>query len=144
MMRRSSLSSASGLESISMRMRAAASSMRSIALSGSLAVGDVTMRERRRGDDRRVGDLTLWCTVVALLQPAQDGDRVLDRGLIHQHLLEAPLEGGVLSMYLRYSSRRRGADAMQLAAGEGRLEHVARVHGAFGLARAHHGGAARR
>ena len=35
MMRRSSLSSSSGFESISMRMRAAASSIRSIALSGS-------------------------------------------------------------------------------------------------------------
>jgi hypothetical protein len=33
---------------------------------------------------------------------------------------------------------RRGADAVQLAAGEHRLEHVARVHGPFGRARADH------
>ena len=42
-------------------------------------------------------------------------------------------------MYLRYSSERRRADAMQFAARERRLEHVARIDGAFRFARADHG-----
>ena len=31
-------------------------------LVGQLAVGDVAVRQRRGGDDRRIGDLDLWCT----------------------------------------------------------------------------------
>ena len=43
------------------------------------AVGDVAVREHRRGDDRaRRVIRTPWCDLVALLQAAQDRDRVLD------------------------------------------------------------------
>ena len=108
-------------------------------LVGQLPVGDVAVRERRRRDDRRIGDLDPVVHLVALLQAAQDRDRVLDRGLVHQHLLEAPLERGVLLDVLAVFVERGRADAMQLAARERGLEHVARVHGAFGLAGADHG-----
>jgi len=47
--------------------------------------------------------------------------------------LEAALERGSFSMYLRYSSMVVARRA-QLAAGEERLEHVRRVHGSLGLA----------
>ena len=96
-----------------------------------LAVGDVAVRERRRGDDRRIGDLDLVVHLVALLQAAQDRDRVLDRGLVDQHLLEAPLERGVLLDVLAVLVERGRADAVQLAAGERGLEHVAGIHGAL-------------
>jgi hypothetical protein len=75
----------------------------------------------------------------ALLQAAQDRDGVLDRGLIHQHRLEAPLERGVLLDVLAVLVERGGADAVQLAAREQRLEHVAGVHRALGLAGADDG-----
>ena len=39
------------------------------------------MRELRRGDDRRVGDVDAVVHLVALLQAAQDRDRRLDRRL---------------------------------------------------------------
>ena len=104
-----------------------------------LAVGDVAVRERRGGHDRRIGDLDPVVHLVALLQAAQDRDGVLDRGLIHQHLLEAPLERGILLDVLAVLVERGGADAVQLAARERRLEHVAGIHGAFGLAGADHG-----
>ncbi len=64
--------------------------------------------------------------------------------LVDQHLLEAALERGVLLDVLAVFVERGRADAMQLAARERRLEHVARVHRAFGLARADHACAARR
>ena len=108
-------------------------------LVGQLTVGDVAMRERRGGDDRGVGDLDLVMNLVALLQAAQDRDRVLDRRLVDQHLLEAPLERGVLLDVLAVFVERRRADAVQLAARERGLQHVARVHRAFGLAGADHG-----
>ena len=56
-----------------------------------------------------------------------------------QHLLEAPLERGVLLDVLAVLVERRRADAVQLAARERGLQHVAGVHGAFGLAGADHG-----
>ena len=46
---------------------------------------------------------------------------------------------GSFSMCLRYSSSGGGADAVQLAARERRLEHVAGVHGALGGAGADDG-----
>ena len=69
--------------------------------------------------------------LVALLQAAQDGDGVLDARLADEDLLEASLEGGVLLDVLAVLVEGRRADEAQLAAGEQRLEHVARVHGAL-------------
>ena len=46
-------------------------------LVGQEAVGDVALRERGRGDDRRVLDAHAVVHLVALLEPAQDRDRVL-------------------------------------------------------------------
>ncbi len=62
----------------------------------------------------------------------------LDRWLVDQHLLEAALERGVLLDVLAVFVERGRADAMQLAARERRLQHVAGVHRAFGLAGADH------
>ena len=61
------------------------------------------------------------------------------RRLVHQDRLEAPLQGGVLLDVLAVLVQRGGADAVQLAAGQHRLEQVAGVHRALGLARADHG-----
>ena len=75
----------------------------------------------------------------ALAQAAQDRDGVLDRRRLDQHGLEAALERGVLLQVLAVFVERGGADAVQLAAGEHGLEHVAGVDGALGLARADDG-----
>ena len=70
--------------------------------------------------------------LVALLEPAQDRDRVGDGRLAHEHRLEAPLERGVLLDVLAVLVERRRADRAQLAAREHRLEHVRGVDGALG------------
>ena len=77
--------------------------------------------------------------LVALLQAAQDRDGVLDRRLIDQDRLEAPFQGGILLDVLAVLVERGGADAVQLAAGQHRLEQVAGVHRPFGLAGADDG-----
>ena len=69
--------------------------------------------------------------LVAVLEPAQDADGVFHRRLADQHLLEAALQGGVLLDVLAVLVERGGADQPQLAAGQHRLDHVARVHGAL-------------
>ena len=61
------------------------------------------------------------------------------RRLVDDHRLEAPLERGVLLDVLAVLVQRGRADAVQLAAGEHRLEHVAGVHRALGRAGADDG-----
>ena len=60
-------------------------------------------------------------------------------GSPHHDRLEAPLERGVLLDVLAVLVERRRADRVQLAAREHRLQHVRRVHRAFGRAGADHG-----
>ena len=61
------------------------------------------------------------------------------RRLADQDRLEAPLQRGVLLDVLAVLVERRRADAVQLAARQHRLEHVAGVHRALGRARADDG-----
>ncbi len=103
-----------------------------------LPVADVAVRKRRGRDDRGVRDLDLVVDLVALLQATQDRDRVLDARLIDKHLLEPALERRVLFDVLAVLVERSRADAVQLAARERGLQHVAGVHRALGLAGADH------
>jgi hypothetical protein len=103
------------------------------------AVGDVAVREHGRGDQRVVLDAHAVVHLEALAQAAQDRDGVLDRRRVDHHRLEAPLERGVLLDVLAVLVERGGADAVQLAAGEHRLEEVAGVRRALGAAGADDG-----
>ena len=105
-------------------------------LVGEETVGDVAVGERSGGDERAVVDAHAVEHLVALLEAAEDGYRVLHRRLVHLHGLEAALKRGVLFDVLAVLVERGRADAVQLAAGEHRLEEVAGVHAALGLARA--------
>ncbi len=103
-------------------------------LVGQEAVGDVAVREHRRGDERRVADPDAVMRLVALLQAAQDRDGVLHGRLVDEDGREAALEGGVLLDVLAVLVERRGADAAKLAAGEHRLQEVRGVDRALGRA----------
>ena len=105
-------------------------------LVGEEAVGDVAVGEHRGRDERRVADAHAVVRFVALLQSAQDRDRVGDGRLADEDRLEAALERGVLLDVLAVLVERGRADGAQLAAREHRLEQVARADGAFGGARA--------
>ena len=91
-------------------------------LVGQEAVRDVAVGERRRRDNRAVGDPHAVVQLVLLLQPAQDRDSVLHRRLAHEHRLEPPLQRRVLLDVLLVLVERRRADAVQLAACQGRLQ----------------------
>ena len=108
-------------------------------LVGQEAVGDVAVRQRRRRDERAVGDAHAVVQLVLLLEAAQDRDRVLDRRLVDEHRLEAPRQRRVLLDVLAVLVERGRADAVQLTAGEGRLQQVAGIHRALGLAGADDG-----
>ncbi len=105
-------------------------------LVGQETVGDVAVRERRRRDDRGIGDAHAVVQLVLLLEPAQDRYGVGHGRLADEHRLEAPLERRVLLDMLAVFVERGRADAVQLAARQCGLEQVGGVHGAFALARA--------
>ncbi len=72
--------------------------------------------------------------LVFVLQAAQDRDGVLDRRLGDEDRLEAPRQRGILLDMLLVLVERGGADAVQLAARQRRLQQVGRIHRAVGLA----------
>jgi hypothetical protein len=82
--------------------------------------------------------------LVALADARQDLDRLLERGLLDHDRLEASLEGRVALDVLAVLVEGRRADALQLAAGEWRLEDVRGVDRALGRARRRRACAARR
>ena len=71
---------------------------------------------------------------IAVLEPAQNADRILDRRLADEHWLKTALQRRVLlDIFLIFIERRR-ANAMQFAARQSRLEQVRRIHRAIALA----------
>ena len=101
-------------------------------LVGQVAVADVAVGQVGRGHDGLVGDGDPVVRLVLVAHALEDLDGVGERGLLHLHRLEAALEGGVLLEVLAVLVERGGADGLQLAAGEHRLEDAGRVDGAFG------------
>jgi len=77
--------------------------------------------------------------LVFVLEPAQDGDGILDARLVDIDRLEAPGEGRVLlDIFLVFIERGR-PDAVQFPACERRLEQIGGVHRALCLASADEG-----
>ena len=103
------------------------------------AVGNVAVAQLGRRDDGRVGDIDAVVHLVALFEAPQNSHGGFHGGLADQDFLEAALQRGVFFDVLAVLIKGGGAHAMELAAGQRGLEHIARVHGTLGLASAHHG-----
>ena len=97
------------------------------------ARGDVTVGKRGRLDERGVFDAHAVVDLEALLEAAQDRDRIGHAGRIDQDLLEAAFERGILLHVLAELLQSRGTDAVQLTARQHGLEEIGRVHRAVGL-----------
>ena len=104
-------------------------------LVGQVAVGDVAVGQVGRGHERLVGDRDPVVRLVAVAEALEDLDGVGDGGLVDLDGLEAALERGVLLEVLAVLVERGGADGLQLAAGQHRLEDRRGVDGALGGAR---------
>src|SRR5262249_23022175 len=108
-------------------------------LVGQKPIGDVSIRERRSGDKRRIADRHPMMNFVTLAQSAKNADCILDRRFLYEHGLEAPFERGIfLDMFTVLVERRR-ADATEFTARERRLEHIGRVHRALCRSRSDQG-----
>ena len=71
--------------------------------------------------------------LVILLDAVHDGQRIGHAGLFHADRLEAALESLILLDILAVLVEGGGADDLDLTAGEGGLEDIARVHGTLAL-----------
>ena len=83
-------------------------------LVGKVAVSDVP-DQVGGGLHRVVGDRDLVVLLVALADPHEDLDGLLERRLLDHHRLEAALEGRVALDVLAVLVERRRADALELA-----------------------------
>jgi hypothetical protein len=101
-------------------------------LVGQEAVADIPVGQGRGGDQRVVGDAHAVVDLVLLLEAPENRDGVRHARLAHQDRLEAALQRGVLFDVLAVLVQGRGPDDVQLAPGQRRLEHVARVHRPLG------------
>ena len=100
-------------------------------LIGQETVGNITVREHGGREDGRVLDAHPVVDLEFLLQPAQNRDGVVHRGLAHHHGTETARQGGVLFDVLLVLVERGGPDAAQLSASQRRLQQVGRVNRAF-------------
>ena len=108
-------------------------------LVGKEAVSYVTRREVGRGVDGILGDGHLVMRLVALLDAIEYGNGLLHGGLFHVDGLEAPLQGSIPLHMLAVVVQGSGADALQLSAGQRRLQDVGGVHRSLGGPGAHYG-----
>ena len=102
-------------------------------------VGDIAVGQGGRGNERAVLNFHAVVHLVPFFQAAQDGNGVLHRRLVDGDRLETAFQRRILLNILPVFVQRGGADAVQLAPRQHRLEQVACVHGAVRLARAHDG-----
>ena len=92
-----------------------------------LAISDIPIGHIRRGDQGLVGDGDAVVGFVALAQAFQDLDGMGDRGLLDLDGLESALQSSVLFQVFAVFLGGRGADGLELAAGEHRLEDAGGV-----------------
>ena len=98
---------------------------------GQETVGDIALAEDGRRHHRAVRNAHTVMHFVALLETAQDTDRIFHARLVDKDGLEASFQGGIfLDMFAIFIQRRR-ANRMQFAACQHGLEHVRGVHCPF-------------
>ena len=99
----------------------------------------VAVREPRRRHQGIVADADAVVDLVALFQAAQNRHCVVHRWLAHHYRLKPSLQRLVLLDVLAVFVERGGTDAAQIAARQGRLEHVGGVDRALRRAGADQG-----
>ena len=97
------------------------------------------MRQCCCGNDCSVLDAHAVVHFVAFFQAAKNRNGVFHTRLADQHRLESPFERGVFFNVFFVFIECRRANRAQFATRERRLQHVGRVHGAFGGARSDEG-----
>ena len=104
-------------------------------LVGQETVGNIAVGQGRGGDERSVLNLDAVVDLIPFLQTTQDRDSVLNGRFVDHDRLETAFQRGVLLDIFAVLIKRSRTNAVQLAAGQHRLEQVAGIHRAISLAR---------
>ena len=102
-------------------------------LVGQIAVGDIPLAQGHGGVQHIGGHLHMVVLLVVMLDAAHHGQRISDAGFLHPHGLEPALQRLVLLDILAVLVEGGGTDDLDLAAGEGGLQDIARIHGTLAL-----------
>ena len=102
-------------------------------------VGNIAIRQLRCTHQRAVLNANSVVHLIALLEPAQNCDRLLDRRFLHRHGLEPPLQRRIFLDVLAILIQRRRANTAQFPTRQLRLQHVRRIRRTLGIARADDG-----
>ena len=94
--------------------------------------GDVAIGESDRGLECFIGEFCLMMGLVFRAQPFKNLDRLVDRGRIDFHGLEATFKSGVFLDVFTVFVHCRRTDALQFPTTQSRLNDVRSIHGAFG------------
>ena len=108
-------------------------------LVGQESVADVAVGQAHGAHERGIRDPYAVVHLVALLEPAQDGQGLVHAGFADENRLEPPLQSRVLLDMQPVFVERRRAHHAKLAPSQGGLEHVPRVHRPLGRPGPHHG-----
>ncbi len=119
-----------------MRSSAAASSTRSIALSGRNRSAIYRSDNFAAATIARIRNLDTVEHLVPFAQTAQNRNRLLDCRRLDQHRCEPTFERGVFFDMLAVLIERGRADKSDFPARQRRFEHVGGIHRAFGRSRA--------
>ena len=84
--------------------------------------------------ERCVGEPDAVVGLIAVAEAFEDLDRFVAIGRLNDDLLEPSFQGAVFLDVLSVFIKRGGADALDFASAEGRLEYVGSVDSAFGSA----------
>ena len=106
-------------------------------LVGEAATGDVAAGELHGRLEGGIGDAHTMVALVAVAETLQDLHRLGLARRLHHDDLEAAIESRILLDIFAIFIERGGPDALDLAAGQRRLEHVGGVDRAFGTAGPH-------
>ena len=104
-----------------------------------ISVGNVPLAHGDGQTAHLLGDRHLVEAGVIGSDPLQNTDAVGDGGFLHQHGLEAALQGGVLLDVLAVLRQSGGADDLNLPPGQSGLEDIGGVHRALGVSCAYDG-----
>jgi len=102
-------------------------------LVGEIAVGHVTLSQAHTGFQRLVRILYVVVFLVSVFDVAKYLKGFLRRGGFHNDLLEATFQRSVFFDALAVFIQRGGSDALEVAPGQCRFEHIGCIHGAGGV-----------
>ena len=106
-------------------------------LIGEEPVADVSFRKPHSSNNRFIGDLDLVMQFIGNLKSFDNFNSLIHRRRIHNDGLKTPFQCAVFLNVFSVFFQSGRADALDLASGQSRFEHIGCIHRTFGGSRSH-------